>query len=235
MQGICSKCPHRSDCKVPCEPVRKFLAENGPDLWEKDIKGKNGETITIFYGSKIVRNETFLLGTDSESITFEGKNPFRQFEPKLVKTGIFVDRLFRGWSYSDLSVKYGLSSESVRKIYHSAKMRLFEVLEALDSGKPRKFEHIKKKIEARSGHYPRGQKWYLLSKLFGLSPSEIATYEGLESSKPVYERIKVIGDQIAAGELTLFEFDEEKIKAAKARLEAKRARDRKSYHLRKTG
>ena len=37
-------------------------------------------------------------------------------------------------------------------------------------------------MEERSGSIPKGQKWYLLNKLFGLRPSEIAELEGLEAA-----------------------------------------------------
>jgi hypothetical protein len=98
-----------------------------------------------------------------------------------------------------LSIKYEISVENVRANYHNEKKRLFKVLEALDSGKPRKLEHISKKIEERSGVLSRGQRWYLLNKLFDLAPAEIATFEGLKNSKPVYTAIKNVSDQIEGG------------------------------------
>lgn len=64
---------------------------------------------------------------------------------------------------------------------------------------------------------------------FGLTPSEITMFEGLKNRKPVYTAIKNVSAQIEAGELNLFEVDPAKAKEAKKRLEAKRARDRKSY------
>ncbi|OEU66134.1 MAG: hypothetical protein BBJ57_00040 [Desulfobacterales bacterium PC51MH44] len=122
-----------------------------------------------------------------------------------------------------------MTVENVRANYHNGKKRLFEVLEALDTGKSSKLEHIKAKVEERSGSLSKGQRWYLLNKLFDLAPAEIATFEGLKNSKPVYSAIKNVSDQIATGELNLFEVDPAKAEQAKRRLEAKRARDRKSY------
>lgn len=234
LTGACKKCAHFKICENPCIFIENYISESGLDVWEKNIKGEAGETITIFYGSKIVRNETFLLGGDgsySKNTILEGENPFRHFEPKLIKTGTFVDRFFHKWSYTDLSIKYEMSVENVRANYHNAKKRLFEVMEALDSGKPRKLQHIKATVKERSGALTRGQRWYLLNKLFDLTPSEIASFEGLKNSTPVYKQIKVVSDQIEAGELDLFEVDSAKTEEAKRRLEAKRARDR-AYRLR---
>ena len=161
----------------------------------------------------------------SKNTILEGESPFQHFEPKLIKTGIFVDRFFHKWSYGDLAVKYDMTVENVRGNYHNGKKRLFEVLEALGTGKPRKLEHIRQKVEKQSGALTCGQRWYLLNKLFDLAPSEIAVFEGLKNSKPVYTAIKNVSDQIEAGELNLFEVD-----PAKAE-EAKRTRDR-AYRLR---
>ena len=41
----------------------------------------------------------------------------------------------------------------------------------------------KDKVKARTGEMPKGQKWYLLNKLFGLRPSEIEELEGLDKNK----------------------------------------------------
>ncbi|OEU66133.1 MAG: hypothetical protein BBJ57_00035 [Desulfobacterales bacterium PC51MH44] len=108
LTGACKDCSHFDMCVDPCIFIQNYLADSGLDTWEKHIKGEAGETITIFYGSKIVKNETFLLGADEpfkEDKILEGNNPFRHFEPKLIKTGIFVDRFFHKWSYEDLAVK----------------------------------------------------------------------------------------------------------------------------------
>jgi len=47
---------------------RKIAVNALKDEEETTKKGEAGETITIFYGSKIVRNETFLLGGDGSYI-----------------------------------------------------------------------------------------------------------------------------------------------------------------------
>ena len=57
-----------------------------------------------------------------------------------------------------------------------------EVLKVMDQDKPLDLSHYNKQIEERSGKIPKGQKWFLLNKLFGIMPSEIAEMEGLKGN-----------------------------------------------------
>ena len=101
------------------------------------------------------------------------------------QTGVFVDRFFHKYTYEDLSVKFDMTAENARKTYHNAVRRLREVLEVMDTGEvpTKQVDYWRRKVEARSGSLPKGQKWYLLNKLFGLRPSEIAEMEGMERIK----------------------------------------------------
>jgi hypothetical protein len=92
----------------------------------------------------------------------------------------------------------------------------------------------KRKVEARSGSIPKGQKWYLLNKLFGLRPSENAELEGLDKkSSSVRQLIIRVSDQLAAGEISLLEIGPDEAEAAKARLEKHKAERRKQYNRNK--
>jgi hypothetical protein len=76
-----------------------------------------------------------------------------------------------------------------------------------------------KKVQARSGTLTKGLKWYLLSKLFGLLPAEIAELEGLNKrTSSVRQLIIRVSDQLAAGEIKLIEYTNEESQAAKAAL-----------------
>ena len=81
---------------------------------------------------------------------------------------------------------------------------------------------------------PKGQKWYLLNKLFGLRPSEIAEMEGMKGSSSVRQLIIRVSDQLAAGEISLLEIGPDDAEAAKARLERHNAKRRERYR-RKNG
>jgi hypothetical protein len=90
-------------------------------------------------------------------------------------------------SYADLATKYDLSESDCIKRYSYATKRLLEVLKIMDS-KIEKDKNNKylKQVQERSGSLPRGQRWYLLNKLFGLLPSEIAELVALGSGRPIF-------------------------------------------------
>jgi hypothetical protein len=106
--------------------------------------------------------------------------------------------------------------------------------------------HYQKQIEERIGKLPKGQKWFLLNKLFGVMPSEIAEMEGLKGASSVKQLIIRVSDRLRAGEIRLIDFTPEHAaaqvkerRAAQRReryhqdLEASRAKQRERYHLKK--
>jgi hypothetical protein len=109
-----------------------------------------------------------------------------------------------------------------------------QVLEILDGKKDiRRLDHWKKQVEERSGSLPKGQKWFLLNKLFGLRPSEIAEMEGMKGSSSVRQLIIWVSDQLKAGEISLIESTTEDAEAAKARLDTYRRKRRERYARKK--
>jgi hypothetical protein len=123
-----------------------------------------------------------------------------------------------------------LTVEAARNIYHAAVKRLLDVVEALDGKEgPRNFEPWKKMVEERSESFPAGMRWFLLNKLFQMRPAEIARMEGVKNPSAVRGLIIRVSDQLRCGEISLFEVDQEEAEAAKARLEAKRAKRRERY------
>jgi len=108
---------------------------------------------------------------------------------------------------------------------------ILAVLEAMDKGKiTKQVDFYKKQVQERTGKLPKGQKWYLLNKLFGLMPSEIAEMEGLKKgSSSVRQLIIRVSDQLQAGEIHLIETSPEQTKAAKARLDTHRKKRRERY------
>ena len=65
-------------------------------------------------------------------------------------------------------------------------------------------------MEERSGSLPKGQKWYLLNKLFGLRPSEIAELEVLDKkSNSVRQLTFRVSDQLKCGEIRLIDTTKE--------------------------
>ncbi len=171
-----------------------------------------------------------LTNREQNAFSTENESPFTHFKPELLQTGIFVDRFFHQMTYSDLATKYDLSEDDCIKRYSYATKRLLEVLKIMDS-KIEKDKNNKylKQVQERSGSLPKGQKWYLLNKLFGLLPSEIAELEGLDKrNSSVRQLIIRVSDQLKAGEIKLIEVSEQESAAAKARLDEvrKKRRDR---------
>ena len=162
--------------------------------------------------------------------TTEAESPFAGFYPDLKLTGLFVDRFFHQWTFKDLGVKYGLTASQASKHYPAAVQRLLEVVTALDGkDSPHNFEPWKKMVEERSGSFPAGMRWFLLNKLFQMRPAEIPRMEGVKHPSAVRGMIIRVSDQLSCGEISLFEKDPEEAEAAKARLEAKRAKRRENH------
>ncbi len=238
MKGVCENCSHREGCVTPCRPVELYLAQDNLTVFEKTGVGENGEEITIIFAQskKFIRESELPQISDKTDgpidsvFTTEAESPFAGFNPDLKQTGIFIDRFFNKWSYEDLAVKYDTTVEKARKVYQAALKRLQAVVEALDGGKDtHNFEPWKKMVEERSGSFPTGVKWFLLNKLLGARPAEIARMEGVKNPSAVRGLIIRVSDQLSCGEISLFEKDPEEVEAAKARLEAKRAQRRESH------
>jgi len=222
LEGICKKCTHFASCRKPCRFAELYLADDNLSVWSKRTTDKNGRKIEIVYSRSRERQQCTLSEgfdnrgrpkiTSTEQLAFstENENPFAAFMPKLLQTGIFIDRFFNNYSYKDLATKYDLDEHDCIKRYSSSVKRLMEVLKIMDSKieKDRRAKYLKK-IQERSGSLPKGQKWYLLNKLFGLLPSEIAEMEGIKGSSSVRQLIIRVSDQLAAGEIKLIQQDDE--------------------------
>jgi hypothetical protein len=235
-KGICPKCSHYESCKTPCYPVQQALAEDNLTCYEKTITKKNGETVSLIFARSRETPETDLIHEFSDTgipadkpqrvFSTANESPFASFNPRLKQTGIFVDRFFHKFSYEDLGVKYSMSPKDAVKVYHSGVKRVLAVLEHMDKGNAvQGFDFWKEKVEERSGSLPKGQKWFLLNKLFGLRPSQIAEMEGIKGSSSVRQLIIRVSDQLRCGEIRLFDASPEEAEEAKARLDAHREKD----------
>ncbi|HEC61672.1 MAG TPA: hypothetical protein ENI27_05395 [bacterium] len=243
MKDVCEKCSHKKTCSSPCRPVELYLSENNLSVYEKTTKRKNGESVSIIYARSRELPETGLMQKftgkparrSQEVFSTENENPFASFNPQLKQTGVFIDRFFNKASYDDLAIKYDVTPHAAIKIYYAATKRLFEVLSAMDTGEvpTKQVDFWRKRVEERSGHIPKGQKWFLLNKLFGLRPSEIAEMEGLDrKNSSVRQLIIRVSDQLKTGEISLIEVTPEEVRAAKARLDAHNVK-RRERHTRK--
>ena len=102
----------------------------------------------------------------------------------------------------------------------------------MDNGETvtKQVEFWKDRVKARIGEMPKGQKWYLLNKLFGLRPSEMSELEGIDKkSSSVRQLIIRTSDQLQGGELSLIEVTPAEKKAAKTRLDTQRKKRRERH------
>jgi len=246
MKSVCDKCHYGTICQKPCRPVEVALGEDNLSVWTKKSTLPNGKEIEIIFSRSRERQQSSLsVGVDKrgkpaltdreqQAFSTENKSPFAHFKPELLQTGIFVDRFFYQMSYSDLAVKYDLSESDCIKRYSYATKRLLEILKLMDSKieKDKKRKYLNK-VQERSGSIPKGQKWYLLNKLFNLLPSEIAEMEGMKGSSSVRQLIIRVSDQLHAGEINLIEVTPEESTAAKARLDELRKKRRERHAKKK--
>jgi len=245
---ICPKCTHYKTCKKPCRPVELYLAENNLTVFEKNAINSRGEKVSIVFArSREMQQSTLSIGVDKrgdprlsnkeqQAFSTENDKPFRSFEPKLKQTGIFVDRFFHNFSYADLAKKYDMTEKNAKGTFHNSINRVLAVIEAMDSGEvpTKQVAFWKDKVKARTGEMPKGQKWYLLNKLFGLRPSEISELEGLDKNKSSVRQLIIrTSDQLQAGELSLIEVTPKEKKAAKARLDTQRKKRRERHAKKK--
>jgi hypothetical protein len=106
------------------------------------------------------RGDSRLSSREQQAFSTENESPFAEFKPSLKQTGIFIDRFFHAFSYSDLAKKYDMSVNTARKTYHNSIKRVLSVIHAMDSGEipSKQVDFWKKKVEQRSGSLPKGQR-----------------------------------------------------------------------------
>ena len=169
---------------------------------------------------------------EAQAFSTENESAFFAFNPQLKQTGVFINRFFNKASYKDLAVKYDTTVSTARKTYHNTLKRLADVLTAMDNGNvpTKQVDFWKKKVAERSGNLPKSQKWFLMNKLFGLRPCEIAEMEGMDKNKSSVRKLIIrVSDQLKAGEISLIEVTPEEAAQTKARLDAHRQKQRRNH------
>ena len=132
----------------------------------------------------------------------------------------------------DLAKKYDMTKQNAITTFHNAINRILAVIQAMDSGEvpTKQVESRKNKVKARTGSLPKGQKGYLLNKLFGLRPSESSELEDIDKKNSSARQLIIrTSDQLQAGELSLIEVTSEQAKAAKSRLYTHRKKRRERH------
>jgi len=144
-------------------------------------------------------------------------SPWKEFNPQLKQTRIFIDHFFNGFSYEDLAVMFDESVQEISNTYNHAIERLLRLLEYLDRKKQvHHYDTYIKKGEARSKAFPKRIKVFLLYTVFGLMVPEICQLENIKHYTQVWQMIRTAGDQLKANKISLLDMSsEEKAEANK--------------------
>lgn len=240
LKGVCLKCKHYGFCKEPCRPVALYLAKDNASVFEKTFTDEDGRTVSLVYSRSRETYESAMgdpwddskrSSEAEQAFSTENDNPFRHFDPKLKQTGIFIDRFFHGASYEDLAIKYETDVSTVSTLYNRAAERLLDLLKMMDDpDHNKKMDQYHNRIAERSGDLPKGQKWFLMSKVFGMLPSEIAEMEGMNKKDSTVRQLIIrVSDQLKAGEIRLIDCTPQESQEAKNRLDMQRAKRRERH------
>ena len=117
-------------------------------------------------------------------------------------------RYFEGWSYEDIASKFEITKLSAQEHVSNAKARVLEVLKQIDNPNrhslKNKAKNRAKNLQA-TGKLKKGATYFLLNKIFGFSPTEIAEFYGVNQSG-VSTLIGDFARELDELELEIFEF-----------------------------
>jgi hypothetical protein len=181
-EGMCPKCTHYQTCQKPCYPVQRILSE----------KYEPYEVAGVLYPAHghIQMSHMFSRGSkdgdgrpnrEGEQILSNDRGkPFKEFNPNLVKTGIFIQRFFFKQPFKDIAVMYDFSVDGARCHYSKALEKILKVMKLLDEDgrKENSKKHYKKVFRKNAEDIPKTKKCYILAKVFGFSPKEISEMFG---------------------------------------------------------
>jgi hypothetical protein len=144
-KGICKKCIHRKFCKYPCYPVYLYLMKDNQIAPEKIIRDRTGKQTGIMLPNAKKETRESSLHTDENNGTLanyclsafstETPSPWKEFNPQLKQTRIFIDHFFNGFSYEDLAVMFDESVQEISNTHNHAVERLLRLLKYLDRKK----------------------------------------------------------------------------------------------------
>lgn len=240
LKGLCDRCVKKRKCKAPCGAVETLLREGNNPFYEAIGRDSNNRPIRVLkskawryekrecdivadQGSKFDNLEDFgaLFTTDDET-------PFESFKPKLNQTAVFIYRFFLGKPYEDIAEMMGVTVDTVVSHYRNAKDRMLEALKFLDDRQAtmKHYKTLLRRNDESFGRLTKGQRWFIMNRVLGLTVPEIAKMEGATAHR-VNHAIKEVSDRIKIGQVQWLECSEEDREQARQRIEAKRARDRR--------
>ena len=246
-KDMCKKCKNRKTCKTPCAFVEAILSEdNKTPFYERNTKGQDDQPIKLIKSKNWRReiNETNLdqygksnLVNDNikrTPFTTEAENPFETLKPQLSQTTVFINRFFLRKDYKEIATEMDVPVDTIVSMFMHAKNRLLEALGFADNRHMtiERYKSLLERNEKAFGKLPKRQKYYLMNRVLGLTIPEIAEIEDVTPHR-VHSSIKEVSDQLKTGKIVWLECGDEERKAAQARIDKKKERDRKNWNKKK--
>ena len=121
---MCPKCAHYETCQKACYPVQRILSE----------KYEPYEVGGVMYPAHGHIQFSHMFSDDGKRREHEqllsddrGK-PFKEFNPNLIKTGVFIQRFFFRQPFKDIAVMYDLSLDNARCTYSKALDKILKIM-----------------------------------------------------------------------------------------------------------
>lgn len=206
--GICDKCLNRKHCRKPCYFVEQSLRSECVLLMED----KRSDNTTVVYSKwNETRLSDFMPDDEQlENSKYMAVDPDQEkrlipedevpITPKQLRTKVFYERFFRGTPNKELADSLGIAENYCSAIYAEARKRVLAVVEALD-GRDYGLTNVQKSKYS----FTDDEKWFLLSKVFGFSITEVSRMPGTPSLATLkvkigrlYNRYRGCFDQEAA-------------------------------------
>lgn len=223
--GICKKCPNFRTCKKPCPFVAKIadLETNHPP--EKQVNpslsmmDSEGDFIRIELKPRKSNREIYLsafIEDQKESHIKEfDEQAYRDFFNSIENINenieIFADKFFKGYTYKELSEKYGYTVAEVTNKYNTLIRRFINDIAFMEKEKRKKADlnRSKKMLNKKHGRFSPGLLQYLAFHIFDLSYQEVADLFDTNKSAVSYN-INAYNNRVKNGEEILI-YDEKGI------------------------
>ena len=225
LKEMCTKCKKRKACKGLCAFAERYINQDGT------VHEVERNDIIMLAHDSFTRNSTALFQTSLEGedgnqgiealFSTDNETPFAHFNPEHTGTKVFIHRFFKGWKFVDIGSKFDITEVMARKIYDRACERLKDGINIIDERKKINHQAIQALERSSVIQLPQRQKYYILFTIFKCTTPEIAEMFSV-SKDTVKTGIKIVSDQLKAGELNFSDIAFPEQWEAKKRLDAKR-------------
>lgn len=167
----CASCDTRPECSSMCDGLKKELKKVGVVMEKhcsKEIRvyPKEGKKVVQFCDLSEMKLDSF---SQDDRIVFNSD------AVELLKTSVFIDRVFNRLSNQEIADKHGVDKNTIATIFKDSVDKIDNFIETMDIRR----EGIK---SARDGKYKfsRSEQFFLLHHVFRYNKAEIASIFGIK-------------------------------------------------------